>query len=441
MPKQLLKVGWWFVMFCNMFFVIILLVIAFATVLGQEEYGAKKMLPKLVMAAVLINFSKMFCGLMIDFASVIMLTFVNAFSAIGAGNILDVLGITEVTKIDPSVGGAITFGTIVSAYIFGLIYVVIATAVVAAMLGMLVMRVVMIWILVVLSPLAFFLQAVPGKGQSYANQWWTRWTDNLIVGPVLAFFLWLSFAALQAGGNASPIATNGDADTYLAGNNSTIDVPTDGGGIGTKAGSVAGMAKFVIAIGMLLGGMKIAQEVGGETGAVFGKGMAKLQKGGMTALNTGKSVGKWAGKGAGRLAGRGALGVVSQSGLAINKLRGKEGRGVVGNFAKGWGDDLQAAAKKRKKATAGKYLTKLGIGEQGSKAGKELIDSKGFQNSINAVKGTIAGAGLGLVSGGLPGLFGGAVAGAYTGWSASAGKKKERRNKTICRLRGGISQC
>ena len=182
---------------CNMFFVVILLIIAFATILGQEEYGAKKMLPKLIMAAVLINFSKLICGLMIDISNVVMLTFVNAFSAIGAGNLLDLLGISDVTKIAvASDSSAVTFGTIVSAYIFGLIYVIIATVVVASMLGMLVIRLVMIWILVVLSPLAFFLQAVPGASK-YSGQWWSKWTSNLLVGPVIAFFLWLSFAVCK----------------------------------------------------------------------------------------------------------------------------------------------------------------------------------------------------------------------------------------------------
>ena len=298
---------------CNMFFVVILLVIAFATILGQEEYGAKKMLPKLIIAAVLINFSKMICGLMIDVASVVMLTFVNAFSSIGSGNMLDLLGISKITSIDPN-SGAITFATIVSAYIFGLIYVLIATVVVASMLGMLVMRVVMIWILVVLSPLAFFLQAVPGKGAQYASQWWSKWSSNLIVGPVLAFFLWLSFAALQGG---SPI--NVAADPQAAAQVNKYGTTTPGSGIGSEAGTVSEMAKFVIAIGMLLGGMKIAQEVGGETGAALGKGMGYINKGKSMAIGatTAAVVGsaKWSGK----MAGRGALGLVSQADKVIGK--------------------------------------------------------------------------------------------------------------------------
>jgi len=65
-----------------MSFILILLIIAFATILRQESYS-KKLLPKLLIMAVLINFSRTIFGLLIDFSQVIMLTFVNAFSAGG----------------------------------------------------------------------------------------------------------------------------------------------------------------------------------------------------------------------------------------------------------------------------------------------------------------------------------------------------------------------
>ena len=44
--------------------------------------------------AVLINFSKTICGLLIDAAQIIMLTFVGAFSNIGEGSMVDLLGIS-----------------------------------------------------------------------------------------------------------------------------------------------------------------------------------------------------------------------------------------------------------------------------------------------------------------------------------------------------------
>lgn len=391
---------------CNMFFVLILLVIAFATILGKEEYNAKKTLPKLIQAAVLINFSKMFCGLMIDVANVMMLTFVNAFKEIGSGNIIDMLGITKVVKIGAGGTGEIGFTQIVSAYIFGLIYVLIATVVVASMLGMLVMRVVMIWIYVVLSPAAFFLQAVPGKGQSYATQWWTRWTSNLIVGPVIAFFLWLSFAALQTNPDVSPLE-NVDADGQ-----GLQEVQSQTGGeqapIASEAGTPAALAKFAIAIGLLLGGMKIAQEVGGETGSILGKGMNRINKGRALAVGavTGfaASQAKNLGRGARDFSMLGA-GKVLNSFSKTDKITGKKEGNGVGNFVLQWKDDLQAANKKERVANREKFLKKIGISEKAAEIGKPFLENKNLQGTGQFLNKTGAGAKWGLGAGAATGML------------------------------------
>lgn len=372
---------------CNMFFVVVLLIIAFATILGQEEYGAKKYLPKLIMAAVLINFSKLICGLMIDLSSVVMLTFVNAFSAIGAANILDMLGISYVTQIavDEANSEPITFGMIVTAYIFGFLYVLIATIVVAAMLGMLVVRLVMIWILVVLSPLAFFLQAVPGASK-YASEWWSKWTSNLIVGPVIAFFLWLSFASLQG---ASVLETTESDDINAA--NGSLDQSV----IGSKAGTVASMANFVIAIGMLIGGMQIAQNVGGVAAGAMGKIFNKGKGYGMKALNKISDAGKNAGKNAGKAVGRGVrntallgIGTLANSASERDEITGKKKGNNVGNFALQWRNDLVGARKKEKAASREKFLKKIGIGENAAEKAQDVyndVKNNSVVQSLNSV--------------------------------------------------------
>src|SRR3989338_3340136 len=58
----------WVIMrdFVNMFFVFALLLIAFSTILRLRQYEAKQLLPKLVLYAVLVNFSLTICGLFID---------------------------------------------------------------------------------------------------------------------------------------------------------------------------------------------------------------------------------------------------------------------------------------------------------------------------------------------------------------------------------------
>ena len=182
---------------CNMFFVLILLVIAFATILKIERYNYKQWLPKLILMAVLINFSKTICGLLIDFTQVIMLTFVNSFKDVGGGNIISTLGLTDImTLAKDSSGTTPTFLDVTGGYMIGLIYLLISLVVIVTMLAMLVVRIVMIWIYVVLSPMAYLFSAFP-DGKAYASQWWSEFTKNLIVGPVLAFFIWLSFASLQ----------------------------------------------------------------------------------------------------------------------------------------------------------------------------------------------------------------------------------------------------
>ncbi|MDP2944541.1 MAG: hypothetical protein Q8N57_03185, partial [bacterium] len=266
---------------CNMFFVVVLLIIAFGTILHLEEYSYKKWLPKLILMAVLINFSKTICGLMIDAAQIVMLTFVNAFKDVGGANLTDILGLTDIVTLAKTEGEGATLWTVVGAYGLGFIYLLVAIVTIVTMMMMLVMRLVMIWLYVVLSPLAYLLSAFPG-GQKYASQWWSEFTKNLIVGPVLAFFIWLSFAALQTYSQS-----NFDNEVTKTNESAKADISNLGDMTATGADAVAAskastpgfLIQYVIAIGMLLGGLKISQEIGGAAGNMAGKGMAAIQKG------------------------------------------------------------------------------------------------------------------------------------------------------------------
>ncbi|MBN2884675.1 hypothetical protein JXE04_01995 [Patescibacteria group bacterium] len=274
----------------NMFFVVILLIIAFATILHLEEYNYKKWLPKLILMAILINFSKTICGLLIDVAQIIMLTFVNAFKDVAGGNLIDMLGIKSIVTLAKG-NDDVGFWAIVGAYILGLIYMIVALVVITTMMMVLAMRIVMIWIYVVLSPLAYLLSAFPG-GAKYASEWWSEFIKNLIVGPVLAFFIWLSFAALQTGtysdtaqivgSSASSTAEQTAFANSIATTNREKEKITEKPPMVTEASTPGVLIKFIIGIGMLLGGLKISQQIGGAAGAVAGKGMSKLSSMGAT---------------------------------------------------------------------------------------------------------------------------------------------------------------
>jgi len=280
-----IKKGWVVVRdLANMFFILVFLIIAFATILRVESYNYKKHLPKLFLMAILINFSKTISGLLIDFAQVIMLTFVNGFKDIGAGNIVHMLGLTEIMQLRR--GGEVSDWTILAAYILGFFYMLIALVVIVAILAVLVMRMVMIWIYVVLSPLAFLLAAFPG-GQKYSSMWWSNFSKELITGPVLAFFIWLSFVAVSitTGGN-DIISMHKITDDMT---NERLEEIEESNEQISKAATTDVFIKFIVSIGMLVGGLVVTKQIGGVAGSAAGNAMNTLQSGKKKALSAGRS--------------------------------------------------------------------------------------------------------------------------------------------------------
>lgn len=249
---------------CNMFFILILLVIAFATILRLDGYNWKKDVPRLLMYAVLINFSKTICGLMIDFSQVFMMTFVNAVSANGAGNLAVMFQVQNYKSLvntdGSSTTSAITNTGLLAGTIAGLIAMIITTIMVVAILTTLVMRMIFIWIYVLLSPAAFLLNSFAG-GKSYYGQWMKKFTTELIGGPVLAFFLWLALAVANNADPSQSFTTDRDSTGLVSG--------------GVALFTSGPFQKYLIVIGLLYGGMQVASQVGGAAGKAAGTAMKR----------------------------------------------------------------------------------------------------------------------------------------------------------------------
>ncbi|MDO8592268.1 MAG: hypothetical protein Q7R92_00675 [bacterium] len=308
---------------CNMFFILILLMVAFATILRIESYQWKKILPKLLIMAVLINFSKTICGLLIDFSQVIMLTFVNAFSDTG-GNFVNALHVKDylaVTKNQASwwdeTGMNLNLTNTVAAMMFVIILMVVATVAMLAIMVIFLMRMIMLWIYIILSPFAFLLMAFP-QGQKYASQWWSEFVKYLINGPVLAFFIWLTLIVMD---NAPKFENSVFFDKVTGnlsyGQNSTIQALQTGTFI-----------SFIMAIGLLVGGLMISQQIGG-LGASWGMSALGNLK------NKGLGLAKTMGKFAGGVAGYVPAQYAKKAGYDLgDKMLGGLGKiPIVGNLA------------------------------------------------------------------------------------------------------------
>lgn len=256
----------------NMAFLIIFVAIAFATILGIEKYEYKKLLPKLLIMAIAINFSKTIAGIVIDAAQVLMMTFVKGFEQVAAGNLIRSFGLNDLLAFREFAPGetGISDNAVSAASILAVILLVIATVTVGIIVIMFLIRIIFLWILIVLAPAAFLLGATPGLAGKF-DEWWNKLVHYAFMGPILAFFLWLSFSIMAGVPANQNIATQTFGDTIA----------------GDAAAAVSVVSRsdlllsYIISIALLLLSLSIAQSMGVAGGQMAGDFSGRLRSGGM----------------------------------------------------------------------------------------------------------------------------------------------------------------
>ncbi|MEA2065093.1 MAG: hypothetical protein U9O66_02240, partial [Patescibacteria group bacterium] len=267
-------IGWEIIRdICNMGFVIVLLIIAIASILQIQTYHYRTWLPKLVLMAILINFSKLICGILIDASQIVTLTFASGIQQIGAGNFFDALGINHLLNSNISemynskeaekgeaAGGEINGLSIAVTILLALVVAFIALIVITAITLIFIIRIVALWILIILSPFAYLFSASP-LGHQYASQWWQKFSQWVITGPVMLFFIWLSLSTIKN-------LTSGMFSIMEEG-----AVPTVGL---AEIGSPETMGAFILACVMLMASLIVAQQLGGYAAKIAGGAYSKI---------------------------------------------------------------------------------------------------------------------------------------------------------------------
>lgn len=305
------KIGWYLVRdICNLFFIIVLLTIAVSTVLGIQRYNYRNLLGKFVLMVVLINFSRLIAGFWIDFSQVIMMTFVVAFQDHIAAGIFSGAGIGKLLHLSGGeIGqteGAISVAAVVGSTLLAAIMVIVMFGVLLALFIIFLVRIMMLWMLIILSPLSYLLYIFPG-GKPQNSKYWQMFWQYIMIGPVLAFFLWLSIMLIyESGGNPSNGILNNEserAQTFL-GNDTKYAAITEI----TEAGN---FLNYGMTIALLVFAMMFAQQ-SGVAGAKFaGKAMAAA------------STIPW--KGAKNAIGYGHRKLYSKTGIQLNPMKIVEG--------------------------------------------------------------------------------------------------------------------
>ena len=174
----------------NVAFIVAFLVIIYSqlTSVGISNYGVKKMIPRLVIAAALVNLSFTICAILLDLSNIAGYAFQDAF--MGIKNTISTVGEntstwtwSEVISTALSNGalavGAITFTT-------ELLPMLVPAATLAGLTLLLILlimaaRQALIIILIIISPLAFVCYLLPGT-----EKWFKKWRDSFLT--MLVFF-------------------------------------------------------------------------------------------------------------------------------------------------------------------------------------------------------------------------------------------------------------
>jgi len=172
----------------NMLIVLGFVVIGMAFTLRLENYGSKKALINLIIVALLINFSLVLCGGVIDGSNIAMNNFLGK-----AGDGLASYFSLNSTKVVAEITKSITTNdplTFLTKATGAIIFNFVATAVFLLFVFLFLFRVMMLWILVILSPLAFVCYPF-----NYTKKFFDTWLNNFIqwcfIGIPGALFLWL----------------------------------------------------------------------------------------------------------------------------------------------------------------------------------------------------------------------------------------------------------
>jgi len=179
----------------NVAFIVAFLVIIYSqlTSVGISNYGVKKMIPRLVIAAVLVNLSFTICAILLDLSNIAGYAFQDAF--MGIKNTISTVGentstwtwseviSTALSNGVLAVGAGYAVSLALTTELLPMLVPAAALAGLTLLFILLIMaaRQALIIILIIISPLAFVCYLLPGT-----EKWFKKWRDSFLT--MLVFF-------------------------------------------------------------------------------------------------------------------------------------------------------------------------------------------------------------------------------------------------------------
>ena len=180
--------------FCNIFFILMLLIGAFSMVFQLSSYNAKKTLLSIILMALFVNFSFPISRVLIDVSNVPTYFFAQQVlgSSAGGESISQVVGgsILSATGMEKLLLGNKGKNSEVSTLVVAIIFMFMFSVALCVLAVLFVIRVVSLVVLVIFSPIGF-MKFVPGIN-GYADEWWKKLVGNLVFAPAAMLMLLVS---------------------------------------------------------------------------------------------------------------------------------------------------------------------------------------------------------------------------------------------------------
>ncbi len=405
--------GWGIVRdICNIFFIFILLYIAFKVILGIGGKGdPKKLIINVVIVGLLINFSLFATRIIIDASNILSRVFYNS-EVINLGDKNSTTGslgeirLSEalVNKVNPvellshpekveqaeTVGSGSAYDTNPDAEdqghkadddnknisddlnisLSGFILVCILSAAICIagtvvffnLALVFIARVVMLWIAMILSPIAFFTNAVPELSQKPKigfKNWLNETSSMAFVAPVFCFFMYIIISFLDSGLGLISAATKTNSSAIASGFDFVIGIAVP----------------FAFLIALLMQTKKIAVSMSGDIGKSFAEAGGKI---------AGKTLGLAAGGAS--MAMRGTFGAIG------TKIAGSKGLANLeenGNMAQRF--------LARNARNVGISLGNKSFDVRNTKLGQKAASGLGISDSVKGVMSSGAKPGVGII--------------------------------------------
>lgn len=331
--------------FANLFFIAILIYLAFSTILKLKDSSSiQKTLFKVIVIAVLINFSLMICGIIIDFSQMLFKYFI--FGNLPAGskdsahfteifaNALRIKDFWTPTMTEAQQGAGTTLLTVFAQLVFVVVFIFVLVIVLGSLVLTLLVRNFWLWTLLILAPLAWFFGVMPLPALSkYAKDWWNKFLQWSFVAPIMAFFVFLAMTVsihsteLQQ----TNVLPSQQAQEQVADQNGIFSYAFNK----QSAFNPFNLMQMFLVIGFLMTGLYVGNSMGSKAAGAAQRLISRTGKGvkGYMSRKTTQGIGR---------VGGGVLGGLSADMSKIPLVGGLLSRpvGVAGRFLESKGDEV-----------------------------------------------------------------------------------------------------